>query len=221
MVAAFGTWGGWAALTAIGTVGAVVVAIGLQGWLSWSQRRRRPSLTLAFDSHMKVDETNPPSGARLPFLRLAVSNAKGKEAAADVEVLVVNVQEISVGPVGGGGRYVWLANPALSWTHHTQVVGGNLLPSTRMSIPSGATRYLDVGCWLPPIPLKLTLSVFPIPGSKRHELVAGTWRLELDVTLQNGDVTRWYAQVGFAEKVVAGLAQPVDVTGTVTPAGDR
>ena len=86
MIAAFGTWGGWVALTAIGTVGAVIVAVGLQAWVGWKEGHRRPKLTLDFDSHMRANETDQ-HGSTLPYLRLAVTNAKGKETARDVEIL--------------------------------------------------------------------------------------------------------------------------------------
>jgi hypothetical protein len=105
VIAAFGTWGGWAALTAIGTVGAVIVAVGLQWWLGKKERDRRPSLKLEFDSHMRADEADQ-HGNKLPYLRLAVTNAEGKETARDVEILIVSIDEYATTQVGSGGRTI-------------------------------------------------------------------------------------------------------------------
>jgi hypothetical protein len=146
MVAAFGTWGGWPALIAVGTIGAVVVAVALQLWLWWREKHRRPVLTLAFDEHKTADEKYSESDTLATFLRLAVANASGKDTARDVEILVLEVNEFGTTPVGSGGRSIWLANPALGWTHAFDSEVRYQLP--RISIPSGATRYADVGRWL-------------------------------------------------------------------------
>jgi hypothetical protein len=84
-----------------------------------------------------------------------------------------------------------------------------------LSIPPGATRYLDVGCWLQTTPLGLTLQVVPPPGSNRHILNPGGWRFRLAVTIRNGDATFWDAEISFRESVTAGVAAPVDVTAKV------
>lgn len=212
MIGAVGTWGVWAVLTAVGTVGAVIVAVGLQVWLSSKQRRSRPQLTLHFDSHMKTQETNPVTGAQMDYLRLAVSNAQGKDTAADVEVLVLEIEELAAGPAGSGGRRVWLANTALGWANSLDIV-------PRMTIPPGATRYIDVGRWLqlqgPAPELSLVLSVVPEPGSNRHILSSGRWRLRLAATLRNGDATFWDAEVRYDEAFAAGLVQLVGAEATI------
>lgn len=208
MLAAFGTWGGWAALTAIGTVGAVVAAVGLQAWLHHKQRVSRPSLTLHFDSNMQTSETNPATGALLPYLRMAVTNAQGKDTAADVEILILEVQEFAISPAGSGGRRVWLANRALGWAN-------SLDPVPRMTIPPGATRYVDVGRWVQQTPMSVVLCVVPEPGSNRHVLDPGGWRLRLAATIRNGDATFWEAEVSYGETVQQGPATPTRVTATV------
>jgi hypothetical protein len=203
MVAAFGTSGGWAALTAIGTVGAVIVAVGLQLWLNYREKSRRPKLTLAFDSHQKVDEQNP-AGATIPYLRVAVTNDRERNTAEDVELLVLDVQEYATSSVGSGGRNVWLANPALGWTN-------SLHAAPTMTIPPGATRYADVGCWIGVVPLEFHLMVVPTPGNRRHVLDAGGWRIRLAATIRNGDVTFWELNVSFEEKVQQGVSEPGNV----------
>lgn len=212
MLAAVGTWGVWAVLTAVGTVGAVMVAVGLQAWLDWKQRTSRPELTLHFDAHMKTQETNPATGAQMDYLRLAVSNAEGKDTAEDVEVLVVEIQELATSPAGSGGRRVWLANPALGWAN-------SLDPLPRMTIPPGTTRYVDVGRWLqlesPVAELSFVLSVVPEPGSNRHILTPGRWRIRLAATIRNGDATFWDAEISYEETTAVGLVHLVGADATV------
>src|SRR5947209_20502406 len=110
MIAAFGTWGGWPALIAVGTV---IAAVALQLVLWWREKQRRPELTLAFDDHKKAEEKYQPTDPLATFLRLAVSNAPGKETARDVEIIVLEIEEFAISPAGSGGRSIWLANPAL------------------------------------------------------------------------------------------------------------
>jgi hypothetical protein len=213
MIAAFATWDAWPALTAIGTVGAVIVAVGLQCWLSWRERRGRPKLTLEFDRHMRADETDQ-QGNTLPYLRLAVTNAEGKDTARDVEILVVSIEEYAITQVGGGKRQIWLANPALAWANSVD-------PVPRMSIPPGATRYVDVGCWVQVemvAEVNLRLSVVPPPNSNRHLLRPGGWRLRLAATMWKGDASHWDAEVSFESTVSPGIASPRNLKATVGPA---
>lgn len=210
MVGAVGTWGVWAVLTAVGTVGAVVVAVGLQAWLAWRERRSRPELSLAFDPHYVATETNP-KGEPIDYLRLAVSNAEGKRSAEDVQLLILEIQEVSAGP-GGGGQRIWLANPALAWANSVD-------PLPRMTIPPGATRYADVGCWLQAFgvaQLDLHLKVVPVPGSQRHVVPPGRWRIRLAVTLSNADATFWDAEIHYDQTVSQGLAQRLGAEATIT-----
>ena len=207
VIAAFGTWGGWAALTAVGTVGAVVVAVGLQWWLSDQAKKHRPQLALAFDKHARATEVNQ-AGASLPYLRLAVTNAAGKETARDVEVLLLDIEERAKSPAGSGGRRIWLANPAMGWAN-------SLAPLPQMSIPRGATRYLDICRWaqLTDIPHRssLLLCVVPEPGTNRHVLGPGAWALRLSVTLRNGDASFWEVVVSYEDQATAGLFDPKNI----------
>lgn len=214
MIASFGGWGGWAALTALGTVGAVVVAVGLQWWLTQKEHDRQPTLTLSFDSHKLTNETSL-AGTTLPYLRLAVANAEGKDTARDVEVLVISIDEYAVRAAGSGGRNVWLANPALAWANSVD-------PVPRMSIPPGATRYVDVGRWVQ-APMvaqqELRLSIVPdLKHSDRHQLPPGDWRLRLAVTVRNADATFWDVEVSWGSTATAGIAQMTNLTADVRSA---
>lgn len=189
-------------LTAVGTLLAVAVAVGFQAWLAYTANRRRPSLSLEFDSHRYQEEVNP-AGGSVPYLRLAVTNAPGKHAARDVEVLVKRVDQL-----GDGGVRRWLVNPALAWPN-------SLDPLPRMTIPAGTTRYVDVGCWIQLTPLTLKLAVQPEPNSNRHLLLPGSYEIELAVTARNADATTWVCLISFGESIQQGLAIPANPTASV------
>jgi hypothetical protein len=115
-------------LTAIGTVGAVVVAVSLQWWISWSEKRRAPVLTLVKDELWKVMTDGWPS------LRLAVRNEPGRHAAHDVQVSVDRVTEAN------GAVIHNLANTSLRWS--------SPVTTAVVTIPPGAARYVDVGAFV-------------------------------------------------------------------------
>jgi hypothetical protein len=192
--------------TAIGTLLAVVVALGLQFWLSWQANKKRPEIALAFDHHARADEIDVNTGASVPFLRLAVSNAPGKDTAHRVEVIVLGIKA-----TGGSGVMTWLANPALAWAN-------SLNPEPVVELPSGVTRYVDVGQWVQLTPLTLVLSLQPQPGSQRHYLTPGSYEIELAVTADNGEASTWIASVSFLENVQSGLSSPVNVQASVRAA---
>lgn len=149
-------------------------------------------------------------------MRLAVSNAPGKDTARDVEIIVLEIEEFAISPAGSGGRRVWLANPALGWTHAFDSELRYQLPRT--SIPPGATRYVDVGRWLQladASDLNFVMSVVPEPATLRHVLTPSGWRLRLSATMQNGDATFWDAKISYGLTHSAGIAQLIDVTATV------
>jgi hypothetical protein len=198
------SWAEW--LTAIGTLLAVIVAVGLQGFLWFRERRRTPKLALNFDAHYFTREVAP-DGSGFPYLRLAVSNGVGRRAATDAKILVLRVDEI-----GGGGVQRWLVNPALAWAH-------SIPQSSRLAIPAGATRYIDLGFWFdrsPPI--KLTLCVVPQPNTGRNMLPAGRYEIELAATMTNGDASGWIADVSFEESLSGGLGEPKNVRASIRPA---
>jgi hypothetical protein len=139
--------------------------------------------------------------------------------AREVEILVLEINEFAISPAGSGGRGIWLANPALGWTHAFDSEVRYQLP--RQSIPPGATRYVDVGRWFQledaPADLSFVLSVIPEPVSGRHVLSSGGWRLRLAVTAQNADATFWDAEISYGVTFAAGLSQLVESKATVVP----
>ena len=124
-------------LTGFGTVAAVGFAVFLQAWISWRARRLRPELSLSFDRFAYAWEGQP-DGSPVRYLRLAVTNARGKHAAEDVEVMVL---KIDGGPPGSGIVDRWFANSALRWPNLRQA------DPPRVTVSPDATRYVDVGSW--------------------------------------------------------------------------
>jgi hypothetical protein len=197
-------------LTAIGTVLAVVVALGLQGWITWREHRRRPKVSLSFDRFAYAWEGHDP---QIRYLRLAVTNADGKHAADDVEVLVL---KIDGGPVGSGIVDRWFANSALRWPNLRK----HDLP--RVTVPPGASRYVDLGAWAPsPVAqdhrflFELALDMKPL--SEAHILEPGTYDIELAVGPRNADSTRWNVHLSFGN-AADDEKQPRDVKYDVQPA---
>lgn len=134
-----------------------------------------------------------------------------------MEIIVVEVDEFATSPAGSGGRRVWLANPALGWTHAFDSELRYQLP--RASIPPGATRYVDVGRWLQladaSADLSFVLSIIPEPATFRHVLTPGGWRLRLAATMENGEASFWEAKISYGVAFSAGVAQLIDVKATV------
>jgi hypothetical protein len=169
--------------------------------------KTRPKLTLEFDGHKVVDEADP-AGATIPYLRLAVTNAEGGRTAEHVQVLIVNIKAFATSSAGSGGQVIWLADPALGWANSV-----DKLP--RMSIPPGTTRYVDMGCWHPQIPLGLELGVVPRPNNNRHVLSPGGWKIRLAATMRNGNATFWDARVSYDASVQAGVGRPVKISAEI------
>jgi hypothetical protein len=172
----------WTALTAVGTIGAVLVALFLDELPVLRQRRREPRLTLTHsvdDSAIEVTYT-PTSlvsvgvSGRAAYLRLAVSNEPGHDAARDVEVLLQRVERIH-GEHGHVIERVHVASPPFGWSN---------VETTSLTIPAGVTRVIDVGIVdgppdpefqsgsppdKPP-PLVLRLGIVPEPADGRNRL---------------------------------------------------
>lgn len=128
-----------ALIGAVGTVAAVVVAL----WLQWLRvRRRRPSLTIDFDStHDRVNvaqrakEPQEPLDYRSHWVRPRVINERGRDSAEDVQVLLVDVKAIDSNP----GRLLHpernLEGLSLKWSE---------VESEKATIPPGVTRHFDL-----------------------------------------------------------------------------
>jgi hypothetical protein len=170
-------------VAAAGTVAAVLVAVGFQSFIWLRERHRTPTLTLAEDrehSHVETDA----EGDSVPFIRLRTTNAKGKDSASNVEVLVREV-------VGSDGSFIRFGSPPLVWTHSEG--------STSMAVAPGIRRYVDLGMVTGEThgEATFTLAVKPEPSDHRHVLNAGEYDIRLAVVASNCDATFWDAALAF------------------------
>lgn len=192
MIAAPSTWPDW--LIAIGTISAVVVAVGLQIWIAWRERRSVPELSLVKDHLWHFDNLG------WPALRLAVRNAAGKHAAHDVQVSLDRVSEAN------GARFFDVPNTQLKW------VNGWTRPA--MTIPAGAVRYVQIGDFID----------FVLPEENEHpsfsiasepvgvfRLIMSPCVLEVSVTASNCDARRWRVTVTFGTQT-GDRKKPLDPT---------
>jgi hypothetical protein len=131
----------WAAVVAaLGTLAAVLIALYRD---TWRAARRRPRLTVSFASenperyiHIYRDDQG-----YLPGFRLNVANAKGRDTAHDVEVLV-SFWSLRHPPPELGQASEWdqrLENRPLVWANEYET--GELI--TRVAIPPGVSRQLE------------------------------------------------------------------------------
>ena len=186
-------------LQTIATFSAVFVAL----WVQWIRVvRRRPRLSLSFDSSEGSPNYSPIYLASWPdtskpreryqalWLRCSVSNAKNKDTATDVEVLVTRVLR----PFGDSRRGVTPSRP-LRWS---DILAGHI------SLPPGVTRYVDLGWIRAPTqkPPKLVMALELEPPAQgdprddrqdpRRQFGAGCSKFEVAVTAANIKAARFY-----------------------------
>jgi hypothetical protein len=191
-------------LTAVGTVGAVIVALLLAAGTglarSVRERRCRPRLSLAHDPSMDVSLEKvrvrvaqkgliPPVEEQYPalYLRLAVSNAVGRQAAEGVEVLLTELEPlrpsevISVSDWDSTHRF---NVGQLGWTHAAPA---------ELRLGPGARRTVDLGYVVDHSDLGTSfhLGLTVIPESRVDQLPAGRYRVRLALVSANSNA-RFY-----------------------------
>lgn len=154
-----------------------------------AQRRRTPVLSLLLDPADLVIErvfyTDCQEG-NAAWARLGVRNEPDHDAAREVEVLLERARPLD------GGAPVLIAYPAVPWTHVPR-------PTTRVTIPPGATRALDLATvyfrddW----EKRLNLQIVAEPGDTRQRVAPGRYELILVVTAHNADAQRYAVQVSW------------------------
>jgi hypothetical protein len=158
--------------------------------------RRRPRLNLEFDG-TGADQVVVPTlgGGEAAYVRLRVTNKKGKDTADDVQVQVTErrAQDGSSEPTPIGLPLIW------SGTHP---------PTTDAPVHPGFERYIDFlhVDWPRPadelaVANKHTkaepalLSVHPQPAGEQHVLGAGRYEILLEVVARNADASRYTVAV--------------------------
>lgn len=178
-------------LIAAGTVGAVVVALWITLRQEYLARRRRPSLSLgspgiAAEEVSRADATGlPVVTGRAVYLRLAVTNAIGKDAAADVEVLLSQIRRPSL---DSDTDMVDVSFPGFGWTH---------AGTTRLTVPPGVTRHIDLGRVRDDRADRFELLVIPHPVDLRNQLLPGTYELVLTLSARNADAHHYVMRFSF------------------------
>lgn len=151
--------------------------------------RRRPLLTL---SHMPSrDAVRFISPHESLYLRLAVENARGKDMALGVKLTLITTgpdsAETTRLPVPVPSR------PFLSADTEVQSV----------DIPSGSSRGFSVAYVDAAASSRLHIRVNPRSSTERDIIPAGRYRLLLEVSATNADVTYWEAAVKLKDSVEA------------------
>lgn len=196
-------------LIAIGTVGAVITALVVAGRPDRAARRRRPSLSLSLDDQLGLTiecvtlfENDTPVGSTpATWIRLSVTNAKGKDTATDVELFAARITEPDAGDTQ---RFAHVSFPPFGWPH---------VEDPRMDVPSGVTRLIDIG-WVDMDPGnalkdKLQLRIVPNPIDQRHILKPGVYEFDLTLSAHNADARYFSMKVEFDPAATP----PLTVTG--------
>jgi hypothetical protein len=204
-------------LQTVGTLAAVIVALGIAvaGWIR--QRRRQPKLSLHFSPNPDAPWLDLQALSRPPsaWVRVRISNARGKHSAHDVELLVTQFRRLSKSVED---QQVPLDIRPLRWSNALDPQG---YPMTRVTIPPGVTRYCDLLAIPQPtasiheaaygqseeeIPRDIDageystyapLQVFPEPTDGRHVLREGSYELEVAVCARDVDASFYKTTVSF------------------------
>jgi hypothetical protein len=180
-------------LVALGTISAAVVAVGIALGSYLSGRLHRPSLALSHDaeSDRKIESLGDDELAT--FVRLAVSNERGKHAAEDVQVFVVAVgrERVNFGPLGW--THIGEPGPVMGW-----------IPGTKQTLGPGISRTVDLGSARADEAL-FSLAVHPAPASGAHELKHGVFDIVLAVSPRNADAQHFALTLSFETWAPAGL----------------
>jgi hypothetical protein len=183
-------------VTAVGT-GLSAIAAGLAVWVAILKPNwRRPQLEILKpqrDRELVVADLS--SGIPSAWLRLAVAVEPGREAAEEVEIVILNVKEIE--PRSGKARSV--RNPMLSG------LSLGLSSSEGRSVaavPAGGYRIYDLASTYRDAkggdtPLVIEVARYAKPVDRRHELTWGVTAIELAVVAKNADSVRYIATISY------------------------
>ncbi len=197
--------------TAIGTFGAVLAALFIAWWQERRREGRRPDLFLTYDP----DESFLSEGVYYPgdgrayhgdYFRLVVGNRRSKDAAVDVEVLMSSLEDLGK----SSDRSTRIAFPGFTWTHTA---------STRLTLPPGVRRFIDIGCVHHNSPReyrsiyqgRFELQVSPPPANLRHLLVPGEYRIGFTVSSHNADARHYSLTIRFNAPNIVGDHRRVQV----------
>lgn len=170
-------------LIAAGTLGAVIVSLYVS---VWTERVRRPSLSLLFsdppESTDKLLSTTHDDTARAAAVRLRVKNKPRRRTAREVEVLIQRIW-------AENGERVRVEDWPLRWAWAFSDTGDT--PTTVTTVPPGVSRRVLLFWVEETSPGSMSLGNWPDAGQGRDILAAGTWHIRLAVTANDTPSTFW------------------------------
>lgn len=177
---------------AIGTVGAVVYALYRDLFFA---SRRRPRLDLRFGVGADQVVVRTVGGSEAAYVRLRVTNAKGKDTADDVQVLVTEIarQDVSSEATPIGLPLIWSGSyPSVTvapvhpgFERHIDLLHVDWpAPADELDV---ARKYTEA------VPLQL--DVHPKPAGDQHLLKAGKYEIRVEIVARNADAARYTVAV--------------------------
>lgn len=197
---------GAAIVGALGTSGAVLYALYRD---TFREARRRPHLSLELDARWGPSNLDLVTVAspRSHWVRMRVANERGRRSAEDVEVLVTRVR-----PLGEEDLYeAPLDTRPLAWSN---LISPNGQPVTKVHLPPGVSRYVDLISVRPPlvpdgggdvrearpgetVVCMPRLEVRPEPSDRRHWLAQGRYRIDLVISARDVDAQSYETEIEF------------------------
>jgi hypothetical protein len=183
-------------LTAVGTALSAVAA-GLAVWVAIVQpNRRRPRLTVLEPKHdRELVVADLSGGVPSAWIRLAVEVEAGREAAEEVEIVILDLTEIEPRPRQDRST----RNPRLSGL---SLGLSSSEGQSAAAVPAGGFRIYDLAStYKAPdgtdTPLVIEVARYAKPVDRRHELMWGVTAIELAVTAKNADSVRYLVRISY------------------------
>jgi hypothetical protein len=206
------------------TIGAAATCFGVLLALfapTWKMWWRAPLLSIQYDgTHDEPHWDHVLVSDRAFFLRIRIRNARGCDAARDVEAIVTSFRSDALG----------LNGRSLEWSGQRRRFG---TPVTKIDIPPGLSRHVDVvqvspvspthesgavghphrghaaPSLAPPIhPYEARLCVYPKPWGAGHMVRAGRRELEVVVTATNANAVTYAMTLEYLGDLSAKLVVP-------------
>lgn len=186
-------------LTAVGTALSAVAA-SVAVWVAIVQpKRRRPRLKLLYPQHgreLVVADVEVTDGDRVPsaWIRLAVEAEAGRDAAEDVEIVILAITELAART----GSSLSKDDPMLSGLSLALSSSQGL---SSASVPAGGYRIFDLAStYRPPsglAPLVIEVVGHSKPIDRRNEIMWGEIAIEIAVLAKNADSSRYMIRLSY------------------------
>jgi hypothetical protein len=157
--------------------------------------RVRPKLEICFDPAERRRNldlvTVGPSDDLVHWVRLRVSNAKGRRSAEKVEVFLLRCERRDA-----AGTQTPVNERPLSWSGVREP--DDVTRITRTIIPPGVTRHIDLlSIQKEDGEAKASLRVVPVPREDRHKFTRGEFHIELVLAAQDVNARRYKGSIAY------------------------